>query len=160
MELNLTNFRGEIAALVAAALWATSATVYTSIGAKIPPLYLNLTKGLIAMAFIFLTFTLRHHQFSDVNNVAIMGLVASGAMGIGIGDTAYFQALNHLGARKTLLLETLAPPITAILAFLLIGEKLNTTVWIGMLITIIGIAWVISERNQQTITKPQPTKPS
>ena len=152
MELNLTNtFRGEIAALAGASLWAISATVYSSIGSQIPPLLLNLAKGLIAIAFILLTFVLTNHQFSPVNIMAIMGLVISGLIGIGIGDTAYFQTLNHLGARKTLLLETLAPPITAILAFIFIGEQLNTTIWLGMIITITGIAWVISERNARNI---------
>lgn len=34
-------------------------------------------------------------------------LLISGIIGIGLGDTAYFAALNHLGARRTLLLETL-----------------------------------------------------
>ena len=151
MEFNLTNFQGEIAALAGASLWAISATVYSFVGTKIPPLLLNLTKGLIAIAFILLTFILTNYQFSAVNLFGIIGLVVSGMAGIGIGDTAYFQALNRLGARKTLLLETLAPPITAILAFVFIEEKLNSTIWMGMIITITGIAWVISERNPEII---------
>ena len=158
MDFNLTSFRGEVAALAGACLWAISATVYIVIGAKIPPLLLNLAKGLIAIAFIFLTFILTKHEFSPVNIMAIMGLVISGLIGIGIGDTAYFRALNSLGARKTLLLETLAPPITAILAFIFIGEKLNTTIWMGIIITITGIAWVISERNPQNIEQSEKTK--
>ena len=151
MEFNLTNFRGEIAALAGASLWAISAIVYSFVGTKIPPLLLNLIKGLIAIAFILLTFILTNYQFSAVNLFGIIGLVVSGMAGIGIGDTAYFQALNHLGARKTLLLETLAPPLTAILAFVFIDEKLNSTIWMGMIITITGIAWVISERNPAMI---------
>lgn len=157
MEFNLTDFRGEIAALAGASLWAISAIVYSFVGAKIPPLLLNLSKGLIAIAFILLTFIVTNFQFSQVNSLAIIGLAVSGIAGIGIGDTAYFQALNHLGARKTLLLETLAPPLTAILAFIFIDEQLNATIWIGMLITITGVAWVISERNPEVAQKNQST---
>ena len=153
MELIFSEYKGEIAALVGAALWAISATIYTDVGAKIPPLLLNLSKGLIAIVFILLTLLVTNHQFSEFNLIAIVGLTISGMMGIGVGDTAYFQALNNLGARKTLLLETLAPPITAILAFVFLKEELNTIVWIAMMITITGIAWVISERNPQIDNK-------
>ena len=45
-----TNFTGEIAALSAALLWAISSAIYTRLGLKIPPLQLNLYKGLIAIA--------------------------------------------------------------------------------------------------------------
>ena len=150
----IKEFRGEIAALAGAGLWAISATVYTIVGAKIPPLLLNLSKGLIAIALILLTFLLTRHQFTQINTIAIFGLLISGATGIGIGDTAFFQALNHLGARKSLLFDTLAPPITALLAFIFIQEKLNSNVWIAMFITISGVAWVISERTPEITHRP------
>lgn len=153
MDLIFSEYKGEIAALVGAALWAISATVYSKVGATIPPLFLNLSKGLIAIVFILLTLLITKHQFSDLNLISLVGLTISGIMGIGVGDTAYFQALNHLGARKTLLLETLAPPLTAILAFVFLQEKLNSIIWIAMIITIIGIAWVINERNLQADSK-------
>lgn len=156
--MNIIDFKGQIAALLGAFLWATSAIVYTSIGAKIPPLILNLWKGAIALLFIGITLIITNHQFSPFNVTAIMGLITSGIIGIGIGDTAYFKALNNMGARKTLLLETLAPPITAILAFIFIGERLKITIWIGIFITILGVAWVISERNTETSSQSSSTK--
>ena len=64
-----------------------------------------------------------------------------------MGDTAYFSALNSLGARRTLLLETSSPPIGALLALIFIGEQLTYSAWCGILLTVLGIAWVISERN-------------
>ncbi len=50
--MTASNFMGEIAALSAALLWAISSVVYTRLGLKIPPLKLNLYKGIIAIAFI------------------------------------------------------------------------------------------------------------
>lgn len=156
--MNIIDFKGQIAALSAAFFWATSAIVYTFVGTKIPPLTLNLWKGAIAISLIGITLIITNHQFSALNVKAIIGLIASGLIGIGIGDTAYFKALNKMGARKTLLLETLAPPITAILAFLFIGETLKITIWIGILITILGVAWVISERNTDASSQSSSTK--
>jgi drug/metabolite transporter (DMT)-like permease len=140
------DFRGEVAALSAAFLWALSSTVYALLGRQIPPLQLNLGKGLVAIALISLTLMLGGNVRPEFNPRSVGLLLASGAIGIGLGDTAYFTALNHLGARRTLLIETLAPPIAAILALVLLAEKLNTIGWGGILLTLLGIVLVISER--------------
>jgi drug/metabolite transporter (DMT)-like permease len=150
-ELILTNFRGEIAALVAAFLWAISSTIYAFLGARIPPLLLNLFKGLVAIILILLTFILTEQVNPNCNLLTAILLGVSGIIGIGIGDTAFFKALNSLGARKTLLLETLAPPLSAILAFLFLQEKLTSLGCTGIFITIIGVAWVISERTKEVV---------
>ena len=141
------NYLGEIAALSAALLWAISSVIYGRLGLKISPLKLNLYKGIIAIAFIALTLAIQGTAFTDISGRTIALLSLSGVIGIGLGDTAYFSALNSLGARRTLLLETASPPIGALLALIFLGERLTPLTWCGILLTIIGIAWVISERN-------------
>ena len=142
-----SGFIGEIAALSAALLWAISSVVYSRLGLKISPLQLNLYKGVIAIAFIIITLLIQGIAFADISTATIVLLALSGIIGIGLGDTAYFAALNSLGARRTLLLETSSPPIGALLALIFIGEQLSPSSWCGVLLTILGIAWVISERN-------------
>ncbi|WP_439516861.1 hypothetical protein [Limnospira sp.] len=44
----MTQFTGEISALVAALFWAIASVIYANVGTKIPPLGLNLIKGGIA----------------------------------------------------------------------------------------------------------------
>ena len=146
--LDLVNsFIGEIAALSAALLWAISSVVYSRLGLKIPPLQLNLYKGIIAIAFIVITLIIQDSAFGDFSSSTVALLSLSGVIGIGLGDTAYFAALNSLGARRTLLLETSSPPMGALLALIFIGEQLTYSAWCGIILTILGIAWVISERN-------------
>jgi drug/metabolite transporter (DMT)-like permease len=154
----IANFRGEIAALTAAFLWAASSTIYAILGNKIPALLLNLIKGLIALFFLILTLLITQENIIELNLLTIFLLAISGVIGIGIGDTAYFHALNHLGARKTLLIETLAPPLTAILALICLGEILIYTSYFGIMITIIGVAWVISEKTAEVINNRQKTR--
>ena len=141
------NFLGEIAALSAALLWAISSVVYGRLGVKIAPLQLNFYKGIIAIALIVLTLLVQGATFANLSWSTIVWLSVSGVIGIGLGDTAYFAALNSLGARRTLLLETASPPMGALLALIFIGEQLTSLSWCGILLTILGIAWVISERN-------------
>ncbi|MDJ0619026.1 MAG: DMT family transporter [Calothrix sp. MO_192.B10] len=45
---------------------------------------------------------------------------------------------------------TLAPPITAIAGTIFLQERLNIVAWWGILLTILGVAWVISERLGET----------
>jgi drug/metabolite transporter (DMT)-like permease len=73
-------------------------------------------------------------------------LAISGIIGIGFGDSAYFAALNNLGTRITLLLSVLAPPMAAGVAYILLGETIAPAGWIGILITLAGVAWVITEQ--------------
>jgi drug/metabolite transporter (DMT)-like permease len=142
----VSQFPGELAALTAAFLWAASSVIYTLLGQKIPPLQLNFFKGIIAIAFLLLTLVWLEEVFPNFEVVPVIFLVISGVIGIGLGDTAYFSALNHLGARRTLLLETLAPPLGAILALIFLQEQLSISAWCGILLTLLGVAWVISER--------------
>ena len=126
------NFSGEIAALSAAFLWAASSAVYGIIGQKIPPLQLNFLKGIIAIALIVITLILRE-EITVTLQRSVGFLFLSGAIGIGLGDTAYFAALKSMGARKTLLIQTLAPPSAALLALIFLSEKLSYAAWCGIL---------------------------
>ena len=141
------QYQGELAALTAAFLWAASSVIYRLLGRKIPPLQLNFLKGIIAIALLILTIVWQGKIFVDFSLSPVFFLVLSGIVGIGLGDTAYFSALNNLGARRTLLMETLAPVLGAVLALFFLGEQLAASSWCGILLTLLGVAWVISERN-------------
>lgn len=120
---------------------------YAQLGQKIPPLALNLSKGVIAIAFIALTLIVQgNYWFAQIDAVAVGFLLLSGVLGIGLGDTFYFEALNNLGARRTLLLEALAPPLSALIALIFLQESLSAKAWAGIFLTVLGVAWVVSER--------------
>jgi drug/metabolite transporter (DMT)-like permease len=142
----LPNVGGELAALSAACLWAIASVVYGVLGKRIPPLQLNLIKGVIAIALLLITILITRDVLPNVSFLPLSLILLSGAVGIGIGDTVFFAALNQLGARRALLIETLAPPMSAIAASIFLNEVLEPISWCGILLTILGIAWVITER--------------
>jgi drug/metabolite transporter (DMT)-like permease len=157
VPVELNKLIGESAALSAALLWAISSVIYSRLGLKIPPLQLNLYKGIIAIALVAITLLIQGTALINLSTSTVVLLTISGMIGIGLGDTAYFSALNSLGARRTLLLETSSPPMGALLALIFIGEQLAYSSWCGIFLTILGIAWVISERNpvDQSSVSPQ-----
>ncbi|NEQ30955.1 MAG: DMT family transporter [Leptolyngbya sp. SIO4C5] len=141
-----SSFRGEFAALTAAFLWAVSTVIFGRLGKRLSPLILNLIKGLMAIALISLTLLLQQNELTRTEPLPYVLLLLSGMIGIGLGDTAYFSALNHLGPRRVLLMESVAPPIAALLAWIFLAEVLGLVAWLGILLTLVGVAWVISER--------------
>jgi drug/metabolite transporter (DMT)-like permease len=139
-------FTGEIAALAAAFLWAIATVVYGSVGRRIPPRELNLVKGSLALAMLLATLLLTASPSPFSEPRALVLLMLSGVIGIGLGDTVYFKALQQIGARRTLLLGILAPPMAALVAVVFLGETLSLGGWLGIVVTVLGVAWVITER--------------
>lgn len=136
---------GGIAALISALLWAIAAIIFRRLGENVPPAELNLVKGSLAVLLMLVT-TLILREVSPVMPIAtFLLLIASGVIGIGIGDTAYFESLNNLGSRLALLLGMIAPPLTGTIAWVVMGEKISLLGWVGIIITIAGVAWVITE---------------
>lgn len=142
----MARFGGETAALGAAFLWALASVCFRLIGQSIPPVRMNLLKNILAGLLFAATLAAAGGVFTGLDRRSTLIFLASGALGIGVGDSAYFGALQALGARRALLMLVLAPPLTALLSLLFLGEGLSRGAWLGMLATTAGVAWVISER--------------
>ena len=139
-------YQGELSALTAAGLWAFATILFGRLGKRLSPLALNISKGAIAIVCLLLTLLFRQQLFSPLPTPAVLLLLSSGAIGIGFGDTAYFASVNELGPRRALLMGTLAPPLSAVLALVFLQEHLSLLAWMGIFVTLIGVAWVVSER--------------
>ncbi|MCU0568814.1 MAG: DMT family transporter [Oculatellaceae cyanobacterium Prado106] len=142
----LTDFKGELAALSAALIWAIASLIYVLLGRQLLPTVLNFIKSGLAVGMILLTLLGRGDVSPNVGTVPLVLLALSGAIGIGLGDTAFFASLNRLGARQTLLIEALAPPLAAILAAIFLDEYLGYFAWFGIVLTVGGVTWVVLER--------------
>jgi len=142
----ILEFKGEFAALLAAFLWASASVVYSRLGQQISPLLLNFLKGAIALLLLALTAIATQNIFPTLPLTPVLFLITSGIIGIGFGDTVFFSSLKYLGARRALLFETLAPPLAAIIALIFLQETLSLYAWFGIILTLLGVATVISER--------------
>ncbi|MEN9216330.1 MAG: DMT family transporter [Gloeomargarita sp. HHBFW_bins_162] len=139
-------WRGEWAALGAAFLWASISRIYAGWGKTFAPLLLNWLKGVLALGMFALTLAWRGEWWPPVGGWPVLGLALSGILGIGVGDTAFFAALNSLGAQRTLLMDTLSPMLVTLLAWLTLGEEIAPVQLLGMVLTVTGVAVVVTER--------------
>ena len=118
---------GVFAALGTALCWAIAARLFSGTGNAFSPLTMNFWKGLISIAL--LAIVLAFVQPSLFSTSTILWLLISGFIGIGIGDTCFFKALQSIGdSQAVLVAETLAPLFTALFAMAFIGEWQELTV--------------------------------
>ncbi len=93
----------------------------------------------IALATIFLT--IWANTFGSGFAGAPEWFMLSGLVGIGLGDSAYFQALPRLGSRRTVLLvQCLTAPFAALIEWLWLGSKLNLPEIFCIAIILTGVA--------------------
>lgn len=84
----------------------------------------------------------------QIDLAALPYFMLSGFLGIGLGDTAYFQALPRLGSRRTALIsQCLTAPFAALIEWVWLGTKLNLTEigCIAIILTGVAIALVPSD---------------
>jgi drug/metabolite transporter (DMT)-like permease len=144
---------GLIAATTASMFWAVSVVLYRRVGRVMPPVMLNMTKGLAAVAILSVILAVDRfvfgHQQWDLSAWMLVLMALSGVIGIGLGDSLFFAGLNRMGARRMLLLFTINPVITVLVAWVFMGEPLVAWQLVGVALTCGGVAWVIAERNSE-----------
>jgi drug/metabolite transporter (DMT)-like permease len=145
----MTPNLGEIAALLTAICYATSSIFFTVAGQRFGPLVANRLRLIIAILFIATThwiiFGTPIPLSADPQRWFWLG--CSGVVGLAIGDLFLFQAYVLIGPRLGLLFLSLSPALATLLAWIFLGEALSLGNILGILITLVGIIWVVLERN-------------
>lgn len=145
-------FLGEISALLTAILWSGTSVAFSGAAQRIGSLQLNINRLFLAALFLFLTIIISGASLS-LTTAQIMYLSISGIIGLVIGDSFLFRAYQFIGPRHGMLLMSLAPAMTAIMAYFVLGEVVSLLGIFGMFITIGGIALVVSEKNEIPTSK-------
>ena len=139
---------GEIAALIAALLWTFSSMLWGQV--KISAFMLNACKNVIGCVLILMHLICIYlvvGSLSFTTNPADWGWLAlSGLIGIVVGDTLYFRCLQILGPRRALLIACASPLFATILQFLFLKQGLGWIVVFGILLTVLGVGTVVSDR--------------
>jgi len=142
---------GEFAALVTALCWTFGAMSFEMASKRSGSLSVNLIR--LVMGFCLLSlFCLIYRGMifpSDASSHAWIWLALSGFIGFAFGDLLLFRAFVLIGSRISMLVMSAVPPITALIGWLILGETLSGKGFIGMALTISGIALVVLERKSQ-----------
>ena len=140
---------GELAALLTAVFWTVTALSFEAASRRIGSMVVNIWRLIIG--FTFLTIFVYFYRGSllplDATPRAWFYLSLSGLIGFVFGDLCLFQAFVVVGARISMLMMALAPPMTAFIGWMVLGETLSWKSWLGMILTMAGIALVVLKRH-------------
>lgn len=141
-------YLGELAAIATSICFSIGPTFFTIAGRAVGSVVVNRVRLVFAVFFIALA-----HALFVGSPFALEAaperwfwLGLSGVIGLVIGDAGLFQALVLLGPRLTLLIFALSPVLSALMAGLFLGERLAGMQWLGVVITLAGVAWVVFEK--------------
>lgn len=133
----------EIAALGAALCWAVTGLISAAPSAHLGAPVFNRTRQLFVTALLAVQVTAAG-TWGDLGAAALVPLVASGVIGIFVGDTLLFAALNRVGPRRAGILFALNAPIAALLGWLVLGETLDAAASGGVALTVTGVVLAIA----------------
>jgi drug/metabolite transporter (DMT)-like permease len=140
---------GSLAALGTSLCWSFTSTFFTLAGRKVGSMVVNRTRLILAVIFLILThWALMGEPFpwhAPPERWFWLGL--SGVIGLVIGDALLFQSFIWLGPRLSMLIMSLSPIISALLAWILLGEHLTTWQVLAIVVTITGVASVILDQS-------------
>ena len=147
----MVMYFGEIAALLTAVFWTVTSMSFESAGKKVGSLSVNLIRLVLAFFIYGVVNYFRRGMFLplDASTESWMWLALSGLVGFVMGDLLLFQAYVVIGARISMLIMALAPPITAFVGWIILGEVLRPMNWVGMAVTLTGISIVILKREKK-----------
>jgi drug/metabolite transporter (DMT)-like permease len=139
---------GELAALATAGCWTMTALAFESASRRGGSLTVNLIRLVLGFGFLVALGWIRRGAAlpTDATPEAWLWLSISGLIGFAFGDLCLFRAFVLIGSRMSLLLMSLVPPMTALIGWAVLGEVMNAREWLGMALTVGGVAWVVLER--------------
>ena len=144
-------FIGEIIAIATVLCWTVSVQFFGAAAKEVGSIPVNIIRIFVALLLFGLFLFFRDGSLVPVNFPAHawIYLSLSGIVGFFIGDIFLFKALVELGPRVAMLIHSLAAPTSAIIGWLFLNETYVLHQWIGIAVTLSGVAIVILERNQK-----------
>lgn len=149
------NYLGKIAALGTAVCWSFGSIFFTISSRRVGHHIVNRSR--LAVGLILLSIT----HYAITGQLVPQGVTGyhwfwfglSGIVGFAIGDTMLFKSFVLVGPRLSMLMMSLVPVFGTLIAWLFLHEVLEITDILAIIVTLIGISWVILSRSQNSRKK-------
>ncbi len=141
----MAAYLGELAALATSLSFSFGSSAFTIAGRRVGSLVVNRIRLVFAVIFLSITHWVMLGSLIPFNAAPErwfwFGL--SGIVGLVVGDIFLFQSFVLVGPRIAMLMMSLAPIFAALQAWAFLGESLRSGQILGILITLMGIMWVV-----------------
>ena len=138
-----------MAALGAALCWAAGGLIAIGPVRVLGSIAFNRVRlTIVAAALLVVTTLMGGWQTLDAG--AALTLALSGLLGIVVGDMALFWSLSRLGPRRNVVIYAANAPLTALLAYALLGEALGPWTVLGVALVTLGVMLAVALRSGST----------
>ena len=133
-------------AILAAFCWSVSSLISADIARNIGGLAFNRIR-LFFVSLMLIAFTIYQDTWNTIHNDFFFTIIISGIIGIFVGDTLLFIALQKIGPRRNNILFSLAAPFTVMLNIFFLNEVMTFVNLLGCLIVFFGVVIAIAYGN-------------
>ena len=133
---------------MAALCWAIASLISADVTRKIGGLAFNRLR-LFFVSIMLIGYTFYLDTWNTINHEFLFTILFSGIIGIFLGDTLLFIALQKIGPRRNNILFSLAAPFTVILNIIFLNEIMSTINLIGCIIVFCGVVVAIAYGNSK-----------
>ncbi|MHB8080440.1 MAG: DMT family transporter [Candidatus Krumholzibacteriia bacterium] len=137
----LRSREGEAMAVAVALMWAWGATMFTAAGRRVGAAAVNFARLPLAVVLLGAVHLLRDGRLwpAGLDAGAHLWLIASGVVGLTLGDSFLFYSFTAIGPRRAMAMYATAPLFTAATAWGLLGERLGPLALAGMVLIVGGV---------------------
>ena len=133
-------------AILAAFCWSVSSVISADIARNIGGLAFNRIR-LFFVSLMLIAFTIYQDTWDTIHTDFFFTIIISGIIGIFVGDTLLFIALQKIGPRRNNILFSLAAPFTVMLNIFFLNEVMTFVNLLGCLIVFFGVVIAIAYGN-------------
>jgi drug/metabolite transporter (DMT)-like permease len=144
---------GEIAAIITSITFAINSTLFTLAGRQVGSIVVNRLRLAAASLLLLIAhwILLGSPWPVEAGFDRWFWLGLSGIVGLVLGDALLFQSFVLVGPRLAMLMMSLAPVMSALLAWIFLEEYLKLAQIAGILVTLLGVVWVVIEKNSAKV---------
>ena len=135
-------------ALLAAFCWSISSLISADITRVLGGIGFNRLR-LIFVSFMLLIYASLQNSWNTINIEYLNIIIVSGVIGIFLGDTLLFMAMQRIGPRRNNILFSLAAPFTVILNIVALQKTMSFIEITGCILVFIGVVIAISYGNSR-----------
>jgi drug/metabolite transporter (DMT)-like permease len=141
---------GQLAALGTAFCFSFTAVFFSFSGRLVGSSVVNRSRLFFAVFFLSMTHLLLEGSLFPFGTDPYRWgwLVLSAVIGLVLGDSFLFQAYVLVGPRLSMLMMSTTPIMSVFMAWIFLGETVGFIELLGIMLTVLGIAWVVTERKR------------
>jgi len=143
---------GELSALLTACLWSVTSFLFAFAAERVGSVQVNINRIILAAIILFVIVAVFGIDY-NLSLRQIYYLIFSGIAGLVLGDSFLFKAFQLIGARLGMVLMSLVPAMSAVLAWIFLNEIITSIGIVGMVITIFGVLLVVSDKSHISSVK-------